>query len=120
MKELTAQEVRIKVESEEDVQLIMTLSPENFAVFHIPGSINICNIDHAKEQFPLDTKIIVYCSDRQCLSSYYAYHELKRSGYRNIWRFSGGLREWQEAGFPLIKGKSLTHLVTSPSSQNDE
>ena len=103
MNTLTAPQVKIKLQQNPNIQLVMTLGPKAFEKCHIPRSINIWDIETAKQQFSKTTEIIVYCSDHNCLASYQAYHELEKAGYQNIWRFSGGLREWNEFGYPLIQ-----------------
>lgn len=56
-------------------------------------------------QLKLDDEIIVYYSDHGCNDSIFLYHMLKSAGYNNITRYSGGLLEWFNAGFPLIENK---------------
>ena len=87
--------------SNTDIQLVMTLGPKAFTMCHIPGSLNIWDIETALDRFDLDDEIIVYCSDVACLASYYAYMQLEDAGFTNIWRFAGGLREWSQSGYPL-------------------
>lgn len=101
MKTLTAQEVKQKLQENPDTKLVMTLGPAAFDKCHIPGSLNVWDIKTAEALFPNDVEIIVYCSDRSCMASYYAYQQLERAGYENIWRFAGGLTEWDQNGFPL-------------------
>ena len=96
---LTAQQVKRKIEENPGAKLVMTLGPNAFARNHIPGSLNIWNIEMAKKEFPLNTEIIVYCSDQTCMASYYAYQQLEQAGFQNIWRFAGGLVEWNSAGY---------------------
>ena len=103
MKTLTAQQVKTLMSSQDDLQVIMTLSPAAFAKSHIPGSINIWNTDDALASIPKDTQIVVYCSDVTCMASYHAYNELIAAGYQNVWRFAGGLLEWEAAGYQLIE-----------------
>ena len=107
MKILTALQVKNKMEQDPNIKLVMTLSAKAYAKCHIPGSLNISDIEVAKKQFPKNTKIIVYCSDQACLASYYAYQELEKAGYQNIWRFAGGLVEWSTEGFPLKESNTI-------------
>jgi rhodanese-related sulfurtransferase len=30
-----------------------------------------------------------------------AYHFLDGRGYKKLWRYSGGLSDWEQAGYPL-------------------
>lgn len=48
-----------------------------------------------------DDEIVVYCSDAPCIASQTAYTMLKANGFTNVRLFAGGLREWEEAGYPL-------------------
>ena len=101
MKILTAIQVRKLLKSDPEIRLVMVLGNKAYEKAHIPGSINISNIEDARIEFPRHTKIIVYCSDHACVASYQAYLLLENAGYKNIWRFAGGLREWSDAGYEL-------------------
>ena len=101
MKILTAQEVKNRIDTTPGIKLVMTLRPDAYIKSHIPGSVNIWDINTAKKVFSKNTEIIVYCSDQTCMSSYYAYQQLEDAGFNNIWRFAGGLVEWDQAGFQL-------------------
>jgi len=101
MKILTAQQVKERLNENKEVHLVMTLGPSAFNKCHIPGSKNVWDIKTALKIFAKEDEIIVYCTDQVCLASYYAYQQLEREGYHNIWRFAGGLREWSLSGFPL-------------------
>lgn len=101
MKILTAQEVKNRIETTPDIKLVMTLRPDAYYKSHIPGSVNIWDINTAKKVFSKNTEIIVYCSDLSCMSSYYAYQQLEKAGFKHIWRFAGGLVEWHKAGYEL-------------------
>ena len=104
MKTLTALEVKNKLSISPETMLVMTLGPEAFKKCHIPGSLNISDIETALQRLNKDDQIIVYCSDKQCLASYFAYQQLEQNGFQNIWRFAGGLLEWTENGFPIENG----------------
>ena len=99
---ISAEQVKEIIENDSEIKLIMVLSKEAFTKAHIPGSINISDIENAKHSLELQEKIIVYCSDINCVASYYAYQQLEQAGYKNIWRFAGGLKEWEDAGFELV------------------
>ena len=101
---LTAHQVNEMIHQDNDIQLVMVLKDTAFAKAHIPQSINISDIDSAIVKLPKDSKIIVYCSDSACLASYYAYKQLEAAGYSHIWRFAGGLREWEACGYTLTLG----------------
>ena len=102
MRTLNATEVKIKLDQNSKVFLVNTLGERAFKKAHIPNSLNITSMEGAGQMFKKDDEIIVYCSDINCMASYYAYKQLEMAGYTNIWRFAGGLREWSESGYPLV------------------
>ena len=101
MKILNAQEVKARIENDPSIKLVMTLGPSAFQKCHIPGSINIWDMEDAIRQIGREDQVIVYCSDVTCMASFQAYKQLEASGYTNVWRFAGGLVEWSAAGYPL-------------------
>lgn len=102
MKTLNATEVKNRINQNSKVYLVNTLSASAFQKMHIPNSLNINSMETASQLFDKKDEIIVYCSDVNCMASYYAYKQLEMAGYTNVWRFAGGLREWSEKGFPLV------------------
>ena len=47
--------------------------------------------------------IVVYCGGPQCASSKQAAEKLASFGYANVLAYEGGLKDWSEAGLPLVK-----------------
>jgi rhodanese-related sulfurtransferase len=101
MRTISLEELRDKMNRGDDFKLVMTLAEWAYQMSHIPGSLNINNMEQAKELLDPEDDIVVYCSDTNCLASQAAYHYLTKNGFTNVRRFSGGLAEWQAAGFPL-------------------
>ena len=55
----------------------------------------------AANQLPdKDQRIVVYCTDHNCLGAEFVGTQLVEAGYTNVGRFPGGVREWQLAGRP--------------------
>jgi rhodanese-related sulfurtransferase len=48
-----------------------------------------------------DEEIVVYCTSPECHSSIALYWALLDAGFPNVRRYSGGLTDWEGAGFPL-------------------
>jgi len=101
MQTITLEALREKMDRGDDFKLVMTLAEWAFQMSHIPGSLNINNLEQAREFLDPDDDIVVYCSDTNCLASQAAYHYLTKNGFKHVRRFSGGLAEWQASGLPL-------------------
>ena len=101
MIEISLEELKAKLDRGDDFKLVMTLAEWAYQMSHIPGSLNITNMETAQELLKPEDEIVVYCSDKNCLASQAAYHYLTRNGFTNVRRYSGGLAEWQAAGYPL-------------------
>jgi len=101
MNEISAEELKAKIDRGDDFRLVMTLGDLAFQGKHIPGSIDLH--EPATLLAELDSKedIVVYCSDRLCPASMMAYNFLEARDYKKVRRFSGGLAVWEEAGYPL-------------------
>lgn len=69
---------------------------------HIPGALNIEIEDvlgQAAEMLPdRARRIVLYCTDKDCLGSEFVGTQLVEAGYTNVGRFPGGLAEWRTAG----------------------
>ncbi|MCH8337983.1 MAG: rhodanese-like domain-containing protein [Chloroflexi bacterium] len=102
MKEISAEELKAKIDSGDDFRLVMTLGDLAFKGKHIPGSIDLHEPKTLLSELDPSEDIVVYCSDRLCPASMMAYHYLEGQGYKNVRRFSGGLTEWEKAGNPLL------------------
>ena len=94
-------ELRAKLDRGDDFKLIMALNRWAFDAKHIPGSLHFDTPDDLLAAVKPDDEVVVYCSHVDCLSSVALYRDLVRRGYADVRRYSGGLLDWEEAGFPL-------------------
>lgn len=101
MNEISADELKAKIDRNDDFRLVMTLGDLAFQGKHIPGSIDLHEPETLVSELAPDEDIVVYCADRLCPASVMAYHYLEAQGYKKVRRFSGGLAEWETAGYPL-------------------
>ena len=94
-------ELKAKLDRGDDVKLVMALSRWAYDAKHIPGSLHFDTPDALYAALRPDDEIVVYCSQRDCLSSVAMYRDLVARDYQNVRRYSGGLMEWEDAGLPL-------------------
>jgi len=101
IREINTQELVDKIGSNEQFKLIMTFHQWAYKAKHIPGSINVHSEDSAAGLIMPSDEIVVYCVNRQCAASITAYHILEKRGFKKLWRYAGGLEEWESAGLVL-------------------
>jgi rhodanese-related sulfurtransferase len=100
-------ELRALLDQGDPPVLIMALNRWAFDAKHIPGSVHFDTPDELYAAVRPDDEVVVYCSQTDCLSSVALYRDLVRRGYEHVRRYSGGLLDWEDAGYPL-EGEAVT------------
>lgn len=112
MKTIAAEELKKKLDANEDLVLVNVLSEGSFQRKHIPGSINVPEHDEDfvqkfQQAVPDKTKIvIVYCASKDCPASPNAARKLEQAGYQNVIDFEDGILGWDQAGY-AFEGEDL-------------
>jgi rhodanese-related sulfurtransferase len=62
--------------------------------------------------------IVVYCENAQCPASGLLADRLVRMGYKNVWKYKGGIEEWEARGQKIERGKTGAEAAaeTGPKS----
>ena len=81
--------------------------PDEFALGHLPGAMNIPLRALKKRLTELDTaqEIVAYCRGEYCVLSFEAVALLRARGF-NVRRLEDGLPEWRAAGLPVVTGSA--------------
>ncbi len=125
MKTISREELKEKLDRKDNFKLVMTLGQTAFMMGHIAGSINISSLEQAQGLVFPEDEIVVYCHDENCPASKSAYQMLVSHGFANVRRYAGGIREWQEAGYPLETDVDMplnrleTATLSQPVSEED-
>jgi rhodanese-related sulfurtransferase len=98
---IDAEELKAKLDRDDDFKFVMTLGEWEYRTTHIPGSMRISTVKEALEQLDPEDEIIVYDSGPGCTASRMALRILKSRGYGRVRRYAGGLEEWAGIGYPL-------------------
>ena len=106
MQEISAEELRRKLDDGDSFVLVDALAPMVYAHSHLPGAINIppsaVDPERVARRIPdRATEIVVYCSNPNCQDSIVTGERLEGLGYSNVGHYAGGKDEWRELGFPL-------------------
>ena len=91
-----------------DVVVIDAQGPGGYERAHLDGALNFGLDDVAAQAAAAvgntDRRIIVYCTDADCLGAEFVGTLLVEAGYTNIGRFPAGIAGWREAGEPVAVG----------------
>ncbi len=88
-----------------EVTVLDVRPPDEFALGHLPGAVNIplralksrlAELDPAQE-------IVAYCRGEYCVLSFEAVALLRTRGFK-VRRLEDGLPEWRAAGLPVVTG----------------
>ena len=97
-------ELRAKLEHGNGVQLVMALPERAFQAKRIPGTRHFETVGEALETLDPADEIVVYCATVYCPASIRVYALLEREGYRRVYRYAGGIDDWESAGYPVESG----------------
>lgn len=105
MKETTVDEVKRKLDRGETFTLIDVREESEFAKDHLPGAIHLGKgiIERDIETRVPDpsAQMVLYCGGG--FRSALAADNLQKMGYTNVISMDGGIREWREKNYPLVR-----------------
>jgi rhodanese-related sulfurtransferase/DNA-binding transcriptional ArsR family regulator len=100
----------LKLIREGAVTVLDVRPPDEFALGHVPGAVNI-PLRALKERLAEinpDREIVAYCRGEYCVLSFEAVALLRACGFK-VRRLEEGLPEWRAAGFPIKTGSAADH-----------
>jgi rhodanese-related sulfurtransferase len=106
MQLITREELRAKLETSQDIRLVMAVGPWEFRAKHIPGSIGFPSPRYALAALRHADEVILYANNHHRVNTSAAYRALRAHGYRNVRCYLGGLADWEAAGYP-VEGDSI-------------
>ena len=113
---MSLKELKAKLDAKEDMLVVDTMPYEaSYKKQHIPTAVQfefpipeMTTIDPAMEKQyadllgpDKDKMIVVYCGFVKCGRSHNGAMWAVKLGYTNVYRCLGGIRGWQEAGYPV-------------------
>lgn len=105
IEEITPDEVKEKMESDEDFELVDVREQDEWEQSHIAGASylgkGVIERDVEEEYPDTDEELVLYCGGgyRSALAA----DNLQKMGYHNVKSLAGGFRSWTEAGYPIHK-----------------
>ena len=119
-KVVTTQELKGWMDQKKDMLIVDTMPFEDsYKKQHIPGAVNFVLPIPEMTQMDEKTKaafekmlgpnkdrlIVFYCGFTKCARSHNGAMWAVKLGYKNVYRQPGGIKGWDEAGYPTEKGK---------------
>jgi rhodanese-related sulfurtransferase len=106
VRETTVDDVKAKLDRGDKFTLVDVREESEFAKDHLPGAIHlgkgVIERDIEKEVPDTKTPMVLYCGGG--FRSALAADNLQKMGYTNVISMDGGVREWREKGYEMVKG----------------
>jgi rhodanese-related sulfurtransferase len=107
----------LRINAEQAVELILstpklvvidTRHADEYVKGHVEGAINLLDSDTTSESLARhthgkDTPVLFYCNGEHCLRSSIAAKIAVDLGYKKVYWFRGGWKEWIEKKMPITK-----------------
>lgn len=106
-KTITRDKLRERLDGGLPTTLVEALPARYYDQGHLPNAVNIPH-DQVEELAPgalpdKDGFIVVYCASTECRNSEIATKALEQLGYRQVFEYVEGKKDWLAAGLPVEK-----------------
>jgi rhodanese-related sulfurtransferase len=117
---VSTEELKSWIDQKKDMLIVDTMPYEDsYKKQHVPGAVQfefpkeeVTNLDDkTKAAFEKilgpnkDRLIIIYCGFTKCGRSHNGAMWAVKLGYKNVYRYPGGIKAWMEADYPVEKVK---------------
>jgi thiosulfate/3-mercaptopyruvate sulfurtransferase len=119
-KVISTEELKKWVDQKKDMLIVDTMPYEDsYKKQHIPGAVQfefpkeeVTNLnDKTKAEFKKllgpdkNRLIVIYCGFTKCGRSHNGAMWAVKMGYKNVYRYPGGIKAWTEASYPVQQAK---------------
>jgi rhodanese-related sulfurtransferase len=106
VRETTVDAIKTRLDKQEKFVLVDVREDNEYAKDHLPTAVHmgrgVIERDIEQKVPDLATELVLYCGGG--FRSALAADNLQKMGYKNVLSMDGGIREWREKGYPLVKG----------------
>lgn len=104
---ISAEEVAELILTRKDLVIIDSRKKSEYTKGHIEGATNLVNTAMSREVLEhlcpnKAAPVVFYCNGERCLRSSDAISKAMGWGYRNLFWFRGGWKEWTDKRLPII------------------
>jgi len=119
-KMVSTEELKGWIDQKKEMLIVDTMPFEDsYKKQHVPGAVQMefpipemTQIDDKKKAEwekvlgpNKDRLIVIYCGFTKCTRSHNGAMWAVKMGYKNVYRYPGGIKAWDEAGYPVEKVK---------------
>ena len=105
VRETNVAEVKARLDRGDKFLLVDVREESEFAKDHLPGAVHlgkgVIERDIEARVPDLNTEMVLYCGGG--FRSALAADNLQKMGYTNVISMDGGIRDWREKAYPLVK-----------------
>ena len=105
IRETNVDAIKQRLDGHDKFLLIDVREDNEFAQDHLPGAVHmgrgVIERDVEAKVPDLETEMVLYCGGG--FRSALAADNLQKMGYTNVISMDGGIREWRQKGYPLVK-----------------
>ena len=105
IRETNVPEVKKRMDRGDKFLILDVREESEYAKDHLPGAVHmgkgVIERDIEMRVPDLNTEMILYCGGG--FRSALAADNLQKMGYTNVISMDGGIRQWREKGYPLVK-----------------
>jgi len=105
IRQTTVDRIKSRLDQHEKFLLVDVREDNEWQKDHLPGAVHmgkgIIERDVEQKVPDLNAEMVLYCGGG--FRSALAADNLQKMGYTNVISMDGGIREWREKGYPLVK-----------------
>lgn len=106
-KKINAVKLKRWIDEEKDILIFDSRTPEYDDGSRIPHATLLpCDSSDKAiiNSIPSQTtQVVVYCTNPECIASALLSDRLVKLGYSKVYKYLGGLEDWEEKGYPLTQ-----------------
>lgn len=105
--DIHAKELKALIDSGQAITILDARTPEYDDKSRLPHAQFIPYDSPEKEIYSKipskESIIVVYCTSLHCPASKYLADRLVKMGYTNVYKYSEGIQDWKDKGYPIEK-----------------
>lgn len=100
---ITINELTDLLKSDQSYVIVDARPRDAYDKAHLPGAVSVPldETDSYAGKFDKNQTIVTYCGSFQCPISTNSAREFMKLGFKNVRDYKGGIKEWQEKGYPV-------------------